>query len=113
MDKLILLFYLLLSLTGCQPTQTMVTHELDNGVEQIYSKIQISPELATFRCLRSRSGVCHYTLLERSCSNQRVNCDTPITVFTMRQGDTRLLSQLPDDFAACVSAEAMPDQACA
>src|ERR1700749_3610516 len=113
MEKLILLFYLLLSLTGCQPTQTIVTHELDNGADLIYSKIQITTELATFRCLRSRSGLCHYTVLERSCSTSRVNCDPPITVFTMRQGDTLLLSHLPDDFATCVTSAATPDNACA
>jgi len=113
MEKLILLFYLLLSLTGCQPTQTVVIHELDNGADLIYSKIQITTELATFRCLRSRSGLCHYTVLERSCSTSRVNCDPPITVFTMRQGDTLLLSHLPDDFATCVTSAATPDNACA
>ena len=113
MEKLILLFYLLLSLTGCEPTRSIVTHEFTNGRDLIYSTIQISGELATFRCLRSQSGQCHYTVLDGSCGTRRVNCDPPITVFTMRQGDTLLLSSLPDDFASCVTPTPSADGACA
>lgn len=113
MEKLILLFYLLLSLAGCEPTRTVVTHEVDNGVDLIYSQIQITTELATFRCLRSQSGLCHYTVLAGSCSTHRVNCDPPITVLTMRPGETMTLSHLPDDFATCVTSVATPGHTCA
>lgn len=113
MEKLILLFYLLLSIAGCEPTRSVVTHEFTNGQDLIYSKIQISGELATFRCLRSQSGLCHYTVLAGSCGTQRVNCDPPITVFTMRQGDTLLLSRLPEDFASCVTSAPTAESTCA
>lgn len=113
MEKLILLFYLLLCLAGCEKGRTVITHELVDGTDLLYSKIQITGELATFRCLRSRSGQCHYTVLPGSCSTQRVNCDPPITVFTMRQGDSLLLTRLPEDFASCVTSSATPDGACA
>jgi len=113
MEKLILLFYLLLSIAGCEPTRSIVTHEFTNGKDLIYSKIQISGELATFRCLRSQSGLCHYTVLPGSCSTRRVNCDPPITVFTMRQGDTLLLSRMPEDFASCVTPAPAAEGACA
>ena len=113
MEKLILLFYLLLSLTGCEPTRTVVTHELANGTDLIYSTIQITGELATFRCLRSQSGLCHYTVLAGSCNTNRVGCEPPITVFTMRQGNSMLLSRLPEDFATCVTSAATPDGVCA
>ncbi|WP_109125520.1 hypothetical protein [Dyella sp. C11] len=113
MEKLILLFHLLLSLTGFEPVRTVVTHELANGRDLIYSTIQISGELATFRCLRSQSGLCHYTLLPGSCGTRSVDCEPPITVFTMRQGDTLLLTRLPEDFASCVTATPAADNACA
>lgn len=113
MEKLILLFYLVLSLTGFEPTRTVVTHELTHGIDLVYSKIQISGELATFRCLRSQSGLCHFTVLPGSCSTSHVACEPPITVFTMRQGDTLLLTRLPDDFASCVTSAPTAEGACA
>ncbi|WP_019465190.1 hypothetical protein [Dyella japonica] len=113
MEKLILLFYLLLSLTGCEPSRSVVTHEIVNGVDVIYSKIQITGELATFRCLRSQSGLCHFTVLPGSCGTRRVNCEPPITVFTMRQGDSLLLTRLPEDFASCATPAPAASGACA
>ena len=113
MEKLILLFYLLLSLAGCEPSRSVVTHEFTNGQDLIYSKIQITGELATFRCLRSRSGLCHYTVLSGACGTRHVDCEPPITVFTMRQGDTLLLTRLPEDFASCVTSSPTADGACA
>jgi hypothetical protein len=113
MEKLILLFYLLLSLCGCESGRTVVTHELVNGRDLIYSKIQITGELATFRCLRSQSGLCHFTVLPGSCSTSHLNCEPPITVFSMRQGDTLLLTRLPEDFASCVTPAPTDDGACA
>jgi len=113
MEKLILLFYLLLSLTGCQPSHTVTTHEWADGRDLIYSTIQISGRLATFRCLRSESGLCHYTVLPGECSTRHVDCDPPVTVFTMRQGDSLLLSSLPDDFASCVTAAPTAEGDCA
>nr|WP_199042462.1 hypothetical protein [Dyella sp. ASV24] len=113
MEKLILLFYLLLSLTGCEPTRNVDTHEVVNGIDLIYSKIQITGELATFRCVRSESGECHYTVLPGSCGTRQVNCKLPITVFSMRQGDTLLLTRLPEDFASCVTTTPVNPNACA
>ena len=113
MEKLILLFYLLLCLTGCEKGRTVVTHELVDGADLIYSKIEITGELATFRCVRSQSGRCHYTVLPGSCSTRHVNCDPPITVFTMSQGDSLLLTRLPEDFATCVTSSATPEGQCA
>ena len=113
MEKLILLFYLLLSLAGCEPSRSVVTHEIVNCVDVIYSKIQITGELATFRCLRSQSGLCHFTVLPGSCGTSRMNCEPPITVFTMRQGDTLLLTRLPEDFASCATPAPAAGGACA
>ncbi|MDR3448055.1 MULTISPECIES: hypothetical protein [Dyella] len=113
MEKLILLFYLLLSLTGCEPTRNVDTHEVVNGIDLIDSKIQITGELATFRCVRSDSGQCHYMVLPGSCGTRQVNCKSPITVFSMRQGDTLLLTRLPEDFASCVTTTQVNPNACA
>ncbi len=113
MEKLILLFYLLLSLTGCEPTRNVVTHEAVNGIDLIYSKIQITGALATFRCLRSESGECHYTVLSGSCGTRQLNCKPPITVFSMREGDTLLLTRLPEDFTSCVTTRSVAPDDCA
>lgn len=113
MEKLLLLFYLLLCLAGCEKGRTVTTHEFVNGADVIYSQIQITGELATFRCMRSQSGRCHYTVLPGACHTRQVDCTPPITSFTMRAGSSVLLSRLPEDFASCVSADAPADGACA
>lgn len=112
MDKLILLFYLLLALSGCDQGKRIVNHEVVNGRDVIYSTIQISGRFATFRCLSSRSGECHYTVLAPACATQGTHCEPPITAFSVRAGEKLLLSSLPDDFATCASTGPATDGDC-
>lgn len=113
MNKLILLFYLLLALTGCGRGHTVVTHSMVNGEDVIDSQIRIEGPLATFRCLRSKSGVCHYTVLSRSCATGGNGCKPPLSTFSMRQGDTLMITPLPQDFASCVTADPAAAGECA
>lgn len=113
MSKLILLFYLLLALTGCGRGHTVVTHSIVDGVDVIDSQIQIDGQLATFRCLRSKSGVCHYTVLPRNCATSGNGCNPPLTTFSMREGNSLLVTALPADFASCVTASPAAPSECA
>ncbi|WP_114239262.1 hypothetical protein [Dyella sp. C9] len=113
MNKLILLCSLLLVLTGCDRGRTIVMHSMVDGVDVIDSQIRIVGPLATFRCLRSKSGVCHYTVLPRSCATSGNGCNPPLTTFSMREGDTLMVTQLPADFASCVTAKAAAAAECA
>ena len=113
MHKLILLFYLLLALTGCERGHTLVTHSFVNGEVAIDSQIRIDGQLATFRCLRSKSGVCHYTVLPRRCATSGSDCNPPLSTFSMREGNALLITSLPDDFASCVTADPAAPTECA
>lgn len=112
MSKLIVLFYMLLSLAGCEQGRTIVTHTTVNGQDLIYSKILVLGELATFRCLRSQSGQCYYSVLRKECANRQGACASPVSTFSMREGDTLMLTALPTDFASCASATAEARDAC-
>jgi len=112
MSKLILLFYMLLSLTGCEQGRTIVTHTTVNGEDVIYSKILVLGEFATFRCLRSQSGQCYYSVLSKACATRQGTCASPVSTFSMREGDTLMLTALPADFASCASPTAEARDAC-
>lgn len=113
MDKLILLFYLLLALTGGSPGRTVVTHSIVNGEDVIDSQIRIIGELASFHCLRSKTGVCHYTLLPNSCATAGNGCKPALSTFSMREGDTLVVTTLPADFRSCVTASPAAPRECA
>ncbi|MHA6204154.1 hypothetical protein ACXU4B_07020 [Dyella soli] len=111
MDKLILLFYVLLALAGCDHGRTVVTHSIVDGEDVIDSQIQIVGDLASFRCLRSKTGVCHYTVLPHSCAVTGTGCKRPLSTFSMREGDSLMVTTLPVDFRSCVTSRlAAPDE---
>lgn len=113
MDKLVMLFYLLLALTGGAPGHTVVTHSIVNGEDVIDSQIQIMGQLASFRCLRSKTGVCHYTVLPSSCATTGQGCKPALTTFSMREGDSLMVTTLPADFRSCVTASMAAPAECA
>lgn len=113
MEKLIALFYLLLAFTSGVPGRTVVTHAIVDGEDVIDSQIQVIGELASFRCLRSKTGVCHYTVLPGSCATAGNGCKPPLTTFSMREGDTLMVTTLPADFRSCVTASLAAPGECA
>ncbi len=113
MENLILLFYLLLALTGGAPGHTVITHAIVNGEDVIDSQTQVIGQLASFRCLRSKSGVCHYTVLPSSCATAGHGCKPALSTFSMREGDTLVVTSLPTDFRSCVTASATAPVECA
>lgn len=113
MEKLILLFYLLLAVAGGEPGRTVVTHAIVDGEDVIDSQIQIIGELASFHCLRSKTGVCHYTVLPSRCATTGNDCKPALTTFSMREGDTLVVTTLPADFRSCVTASPAAPSECA
>ncbi|RDI99940.1 hypothetical protein DVT68_03690 [Dyella solisilvae] len=113
MSKLIALFYLLLSLAGCDQSHTVVTHSIVDGVDVIDSQIEVTGKLATFRCLRSNSGECHYTVLPQQCAASGSACRPALSSFSMREGNSVMITALPKDFASCVTAVPSAASECA
>ena len=116
MSKLITLFYLLLSLYGCDVGGSTFVHRVQrDGVDTLHSRVIAQPGLARFECLRSASGQCHYTVLPRPCAatadaagQRAVNCrSAPPERFAIADGDSRQIARLRR-FRVCVSAEGAP-----
>lgn len=115
MNKLIGLFYLLLSLYGCDVGGSTFVHRVErDGVETLYSKVVAKPGLARFECVRSASGQCHYALLPRACADTpeataRPTGDcrsSPAERFAVADGGSRQIPRLRR-FRVCVSTQSV------
>lgn len=113
MSKLILLFYLVLAMCGCERGHTIVTHAVVNGEDVVDSQVHIIGQLATFRCLRSKSGVCHFTVVSRECAVAGAQCNPPITTFSLRAGGSLIVPAMPEDFSSCATASPAAAGECA
>ena len=113
MNKFIALFFLLFFLAGCEQGRTVVVHSIVNGHDQLYSKVNVIGLLATFRCIRSQSGQCHYTVIANDCAPASTPCPSPPKTFAVPEGDIRSFTSLPAGFQSCVTATTSPDGDCA
>lgn len=114
MNKLIALCYFVLSLYGCDVGgNTLVYRTQTNGADMVYGKVVTQAGVARFECVRSASGVCHYSLFARDCAPARgpraapggKDClSRPIESFAIANGDRRLIPGL-QPFRVCVSAQ--------
>ncbi|MGH8076275.1 MAG: hypothetical protein ACREPE_02975 [Lysobacter sp.] len=114
MNKLIALFYFVLSLYGCDVGGTTFVHRTHvDGTDTLYSSVAAQPGAARFVCLRSASGQCYYTLFPRDCmatsaptDNRIGRCrSAPIKRFAIAEGNSRKIADA-QRFRPCVSAEA-------
>ena len=112
MNKFIALLPLLLALAGCEQGRTVVVHSIANGHDVVYSKVSVTGPLASFRCLRSESGECHYTVVANECAPASAMCASPPLHFAVREGDMRINTTLPAGFQSCVTATPAPDEDC-
>lgn len=112
MNKYIALLPLLLVLAGCNQGRTVVVHSIANGHDVVYSTVHVVGPLATFRCLRSESGQCHYTVVANECAPASAACPSTPAHFAVREGDIHVDSSLPADFQSCVTATTAPDDDC-
>lgn len=110
MQLLTALLSCLLSLLGGDgpSSHTRIVRASENGVEVLLSKTTLADGLATFHCLSSRSGSCHYRLYEEICravagTPLQQQCDRrELESFDLGVGARRQVSGLPGGFDQCV-----------
>ncbi|KWV15694.1 hypothetical protein [Xanthomonas translucens] len=111
----------LLSLAGCQGHATLdlstdahrqtVVHASERGVAVIFSRTSYRGGLATFRCVDSRSGRCHYQVYAACAAPVAPAGSTAACVphllqeFDLQVGQRREVGGLPRDFGQCVAPE--------
>ncbi|WP_430388712.1 hypothetical protein [Dyella sp. 20L07] len=113
MNKFILLFFMLFSITGCNQGRTVVVHTIVDGQDALYSKVHVAGLLATFQCIRSQSGQCHYIVIANDCAPASAACVSPPKIFAVPEGDIRSFTSLPAGFQSCVTTTTSPDGDCA
>jgi len=109
MHKFIALISLLLSFAGCDPFgQSFTTRAVDNGRTLLESKVTVREQLASFHCITSSSGECHYALFKRDCPADAACQDPPFHQFEMPSGSKHDITGLQAGFVLCVSGESTP-----
>ncbi|QDI04799.1 hypothetical protein [Xanthomonas cerealis] len=111
----------LLSFAGCQGHANLdlstgahretVVHASERGVAAIVSRTSYRGGLATFRCVDSRSGRCHYQVYAACAAPAAPAGSTAacaphmLQEFDLQVGQRREVGGLPPDFGQCVAAE--------
>lgn len=112
MTKLAALFWFALSLFGCAPHgQTVIVQSSTNGRQTLRSETDIVHGVATFRCVASSSGVCHYMLYTDNCHGTAGCTRKPIQAFGLPVGQRLVDTDQPPGFIHCVGASADTAQA--
>lgn len=110
MQSLSALLSCLLSLFGGAEGQTRLTFASGQGLELLLSRTSLAAgQAATFHCLSSRTGACHYLLYEEQCeavpSGPVGHCvRRELRRFDLAVGVRRQVPGLPGRFSECVGA---------
>jgi len=122
MRLLSMLWSCLLGIAGCQghanldlstsASRESVVHTSERGVAVIFSRTTYRGGLATFRCVDSRSGRCHYqvyatcTAPGAPAGNDPAACvPRMLQEFDLPVGQRREIGGLSPDFDQCVTPE--------
>ncbi len=107
------MLYCLLALFGCdgKSSTTTVTRTQVNGEDALFSRTTQDHDAATFQCVRSISGRCHYQVFQENCAAQAGTdtpkcARTPMDSFSLAVGDRHLVKGLAGQVRECVQAEA-------
>ncbi|MGN6191000.1 MAG: hypothetical protein ACTHM4_02510 [Rhodanobacteraceae bacterium] len=112
MTKLAALFWFALSLFGCNPHgQTVIVQSSTNGQQTLRSEVDIVHGVATFRCVASSSGVCHYAIYANKCQDAAGCTHKPIHAFGLPVGQRLVDTDQPPGFVHCVGVSADSAQA--
>jgi len=112
MTKLAALFWFALSLFGCNPHgQTVIVQSSTNGQQTLRSEVDILHGVATFRCVASSSGVCHYALYADNCRATPGCTRKPLHAFGLPVGQRLVDTDQPPGFVHCVGVSADTAQA--
>lgn len=97
----------LLSLFGCHErfATTSVIRITEAGADQLFSRTTVRGGDATFECVRSTSGRCHFQVFRETCAPDGLRCDrTDVQRFEVRAGQEQARGKLPQGSTSCVSA---------
>ncbi|KRE89678.1 hypothetical protein ASG87_05015 [Frateuria sp. Soil773] len=109
MYQLVALLYFILALAGCdRPGRTVVQRTTAGGIDLVYSRVHMLDRRASFDCIGSSTGSCHYALFDRDCPAAGPCAIAPFRQFALRAGSAQDLAGLPADFRLCVTEEAKP-----
>lgn len=106
MTKLAALFWFALSLAGCNPHgQTTIVQSSVDGRTTLHSEVNVAQGVATFRCIASSSGTCHYAIYAGDC--HRGACTgKPVHAFGLPVGQSLVDTNQPAGFTPCVGVSA-------
>jgi hypothetical protein len=106
MTKLAALFWFALSLAGCNPhSQTTIVQSSVNGRTTLHSEVNVAQGVATFRCIASSSGVCHYAIYADDCHGGACT-GKPVHAFGLPVGQRLVDTNQPTGFTPCVGVNA-------
>ena len=107
MGKLATLFWFALSLAGCHPPgQTTIVQSSIDGHTTLHSEVNVVHGVATFRCVASSSGACHYAIDAGNCDVATACARQPIHGFGLPVGQRLVDTDLPPGFTPCVGVSA-------
>ncbi len=104
------LLYCLLALAGCHERSgtTTIVRATNDGVDAFFSKTVAGRGTASFHCLASRSGRCHYLVYDARCADAARACPRrELDRFDLAVGQVRELKGLDEGFRQCASADAI------
>ena len=111
MQVLAALLACLLSLLGGDGpgSQTRISFAREAGQGLLLSKATLAGGRATFHCLSSGSGNCHYLLYRDACEGSDAGAQSQcrrleLERFRLAVGARRVVPDLPGDFDQCVAA---------
>jgi hypothetical protein len=106
------MLYCLLALFGCdgKSTTTTVIRSQVDGQDTLFSRTTQDQDEATFQCVGSSSGRCHYQVIEETCAAgaaaDSAQCvQSPLDDFSLQVGEKRLLKGLAGRVKNCVQAQ--------
>ncbi|RXQ98913.1 hypothetical protein [Pseudoxanthomonas composti] len=107
------MLYCLLALFGCDggSTSTTVTRRQLDGQDILFSRTTVEAGQATFQCVRSSSGRCHYQVFEEACAaadpaHPPQCARTALDQFSLAVGERRQVKGLAAQVKDCVDTEA-------
>lgn len=103
MTQLLALFWLVLALAGCSPHgSTTIERTSVDGRDVLHSEVRVLHDVATFQCIASSSGTCHYAVYVDDCAGKTACTRKLVRQFGVRAGQRLYDITQPHGFIPCV-----------
>ncbi|WP_266170488.1 hypothetical protein [Dyella subtropica] len=106
MRSVLAFIYYLLALVGCTGGSTTEIRSSADGRDVVHGRVHVQAGLATFECLGSASGQCHFVLFPAECGVVAAvgkRCQAPsFKHLALAVGTSQELGDLPAEFKTCV-----------